>query len=240
MSATKAGSLLTPLMLSWVAMSIVGGRQLLKLGYRAITLAGFVIMTAGFVMLGTFGRETTVYWLYLDLVMIGSGLGLTMLTLLIAVQQAVERHQLGVATSLSQFSRAIGGAFGVAIMGAVLTSGLATQLQRAAVNNSSVLTVEQAATFASNPNALIDPAARATLPAATLPILQEAMAGAVRPVFWVGAAVCVLSFFAALMLPKRRRDETSTEASEDCGETMLMAEQTTINARNQPSAEDKQ
>jgi hypothetical protein len=70
-----------------------------------------------------FERETPRFWLYLDLVLIGAGLGLTMLTLLIAVQQAVERTKLGVATSLNQFSRAIGGAFGVAIMGAVLTAG---------------------------------------------------------------------------------------------------------------------
>ena len=41
MTATQAGSLITPLMLSWVTMSIVGGRLLLKIGYRAITIVGF-------------------------------------------------------------------------------------------------------------------------------------------------------------------------------------------------------
>jgi predicted MFS family arabinose efflux permease len=40
MTATEAGSLLTPLMLSWVSMSVVGGRLLLRIGYRAITIAG--------------------------------------------------------------------------------------------------------------------------------------------------------------------------------------------------------
>ena len=237
MTATKAGSLLTPLMLSWVTMSIVGGRLLLEIGYRVITIVGFIVMTVGFVMMSTFGRETSQYLLYLDLVLIGSGLGLTMLTLLIAVQQAVERTQLGVATSLNQFSRAIGGAFGVAIMGAVLTAGLASQLTKVATVPGSTITTKQAAEFASNPNALIDPVARAELSPDTLTILQQAMAAAIHPVFWVGAAVCVLALFACLLMPKRRSESDEHKASDDCGETMLMAEQTTINARNQPSAE---
>ncbi len=235
MTATKAGSLLTPLMLSWVSMSIVGGRLFLRLGYRTMTIAGFIVMTIGFVTLSTFGRESAPFLLYIYLVLIGAGLGLTMLTLLIAVQQAVERSQLGTATSLNQFSRAIGGAFGVAVMGAILTAGLATQLQKAAVGESAILTSEQAAAFASNPNALIEPQARAVLPVETLTVLQEAMAAAIHPVFWSGAVVCLLALLSVFMLPKRREEPESA----DCGEKMLMAEQTTINARNQPTATDE-
>lgn len=235
MTATQAGSLLTPLMLSWVSMSIIGGRLLLKVGFKSITLAGFIVMTVGFVMLAVFRRDTPSVWLYVDLVLIGCGLGLTMLTLLIAVQQAVQRTQLGVATSLNQFSRAIGGAFGVAIMGAVLTSGLASNLRNAANVPNSQITVEQSAAFASNPNALIEPKARAALPAETLAVLQESMTMAVHPVFWVGAIVCIIAFFVALFLPPRLK-ENLHDTSEDCGETMLMAEQTTINARNQPDS----
>lgn len=237
MSATKAGSLLTPLMLSWVSMSVVGGRLLLKFQYRTITIIGFIVMTSGFVLLSTFQRETPHNWLYLYLVLIGAGLGLTMLTLLIAVQQAVERSQLGIATSLNQFSRAIGGAFGVAVMGAVLTAGLSTQLLRTASGENSVLTVQQADSFASNPNALIDPGSKASLPPGILPVLQDSMAVAMHPVFWVGAAMCVLALFSAFWLPKRRGEADAREAAENCGETMLMAEQTMINARNQPSVE---
>lgn len=239
MTATQAGSLLTPLMLSWVTMSIIGGRVLLRVGYRPMTIGGFVVMTTGFVFLAMFGRQTPQYFLYFDLVLIGSGLGMTMLTLLIAVQQAVERPLLGSVTSLNQFSRAIGGAFGVAIMGAVLTAGLSSQLLRSANDASSVITPEQAAVYASNPNALIDPAARSTLPPATLNVLQEAMAAAVRPVFWVGVVVCFLALLVALALPKKGRAFDAPEAQEDCGESMLMAEHTTINARNQPVASDR-
>ena len=235
-TATQAGSLLTPLMLSWITMSIIGGRLLLKTGFRAITLVGFVILTIGFIFLAMFGRETARVWLYVDLVLIGAGLGLTMLTLLIAVQQAVERTKLGVATSLNQFSRAIGGAVGVAIMGAVLTAGLATQLKNAAINGNSSLTVERAAALAANPNALIDPQARAALPKDILGILQNAMAMSIHKVFWVGAVLSFLALLVALFLPKQQEDEVHKTDS-DCGEKMYMAQQTTINARNQPTAD---
>ncbi len=160
-----------------------------------------------------------------------------MLTLLIAVQQAVERTQLGVATSLNQFSRAIGGAFGVAIMGAVFTAGLSSQIQKAASVPNSIISAEQAVEFASNPNALIEPSVRAHLPAETLDILQHSMAGAMHPVFWVGAGVCVLALFVTFLMPRRR--EGIPQSDSNAGETMIMAEQTTINARNQPAADSE-
>ena len=235
-TATEAGSLLTPLMLSWVLMSIIGGRVLLKVGYRSIALVGFVVLTIGFIFLALFQRETPIFWLYFDLVLIGAGLGLTMLTLLIAVQQAVERAKLGVATSLNQFSRAIGGAFGVAIMGAFLTAGLAAQLNNAAQSGATSLTAEQAAAFASNPNALIEPTAKAALAPEILDVLQQAMANSIHSVFWVAAILSALAFLVTLLLPKINVAESVHRTDDDAGEKMLMAEQTTINARNQPDS----
>jgi EmrB/QacA subfamily drug resistance transporter len=239
LTATEAGSLLTPLMLSWVLMSVVGGRLLLKVGYRTITIIGFVILTVGFVLLALFQRETARFWLYVDLVLIGAGLGLTMLTLLIAVQQVVDRTKLGVATSLNQFSRAIGGAFGVAIMGAFLTAGLAAELDKAARNGNNNLTVERAAEFAANPNALIDPQAKADLPDGTLGVLQTAMATSIHRVFWIGGGFSLLALLVTFLLPLQiGKSENLPEDETDFanGEKMLMAEQTTINARNEPTA----
>lgn len=232
-TATEAGSLLTPLMLSWITMSIIGGRVILKTGFRSITIIGFAVLTVGFVMLALFQIDTPRYWLYIDLVLIGMGLGLTMLTLLIAVQQAVERTKLGVATSLNQFSRAIGGAFGVAIMGVFLTAGLAGELNKAAQNGNPFLSVEQAAEFASNPNALIEPQAKANIPKETLEILQNSMATSVHRVFWVAAILSALAFFVVFLLPKEEKTEIH-QTDGDVGEKTLMAQQTTINQRNQP------
>ena len=226
-TATAAGSLLTPLMLSWVSMSIIGGRLMLTIGYRLLTIVGYGALTLGFVMLAMFDRDTNRVFLYLDLIIIGIGLGSSMLTLLIAVQQAVDKSKLGVATSLNQFSRSIGGAVGVAVMGAVLTASLAGQLNKAA--DKGQLTKVQAEEFASNPNALIEPSAKASVPAETLAVLQSSLAKAIHPVFWAGAVMAGLGLLVVLFLPGEKPDEEPID-----GERLIMAEQTTINARNQP------
>jgi len=241
-TATEAGSLLTPLMLSWVTLSVIGGRLLLKLGYRSISIAGFILLTIGFIFLALVGRETARIWLYADLILIGSGLGLTMLTLLIAVQQAVNKTQLGVATSLNQFSRSIGGAFGVAVMGAVLSAGLVTNLNAAVEKN--ILSPTQAEAFAANPNALIDPQAQAALPAGSLDVLRDAMAMSIHKVFWVGAILSALSLFVILFLPRSGEENAESITAEDlpspkCGERMVMAEFTRLDSESEPSAAAK-
>lgn len=241
-TATEAGSFLTPLLLSWVGMSVIGGRLLLKLGYRPICIIGFALLTLGFILLSTYERDSTRLWLYLDLILIGSGLGLTMLTLLIAVQQSVPRTQLGIATSLNQFSRSIGGAVGVAVMGAVLSAGLASQLNKVAQRGDSLLQPERAAELAANPNALIDPQAQATLPAGVLDLLREALETAIHNVFWVGTVLAGLAFLVSFYLP--REGESNPESlSEDkysaaTGELMVLAELTTTDPDHEPCRGD--
>ncbi|HKG12534.1 MAG TPA: MFS transporter, partial [Pyrinomonadaceae bacterium] len=239
-TATEAGSLLTPLMLSWVGLSIIGGRLMLRVGYRAMTVAGLAVLTLGFVLLSNYQRATPRVWLYVDLVLIGAGLGMTMLTLLIAVQQAVSRAQLGVATSLNQFSRSIGGAVGVAIMGAVLTAGLASHLQSAARAGTGHLTEERAAELASNPNALIDPEARASLTPEVLDTLQDAMARSIQKVFWVGTALAALALLVSLWLPRAGAPGVEPPTEDTCcaetGERMVIAEFATLEPEDEPVA----
>ena len=229
-TATEAGSLLTPLMLTWVTMSVIGGRLLLRVGYKPITIVGYAALTVGFILLAMIDRGTNPIWLYANLMMIGAGLGFSMLTLLIAVQQAVEKSKLGIATSLNQFSRSIGGAIGVAVLGAVLTASLNTELRKSATADGP-LSEQQAIEFASNPNALIEPEAKASVPAETLVVLQTALARAIHPVFWVGAFMAGLGLLVVLFLPAEKEEEEQLPVE---GERLIMAEQTTINARNQP------
>ena len=239
-TATEAGSLLTPLMLSWVGMSVVGGRLLLRVGYRPTTIAGFVLLTLGFVLLSTYQRETARVWLHVDLILIGAGLGLTMLTLLIAVQQAVTSAQLGIATSLNQFSRSIGGAVGVAVMGAVLSAGLAARLDEVARGDAGVLTPERAAELSANPNALVDPQAQAALPPGALGALRDALAGSIHNVFWVGTAFSALALLVSFYLPRASERAGAAPPEEACsaeaGERMMMAELTTIDPEHEPVA----
>ena len=205
-NATEAGTFLMPLMLSWVFSSIIGGRLLIRVGSRSLVVAGLVLMFAGFAALATFTRATPRAVIIGELILIGAGLGLTMLTLLIASQHSVPREQLGITTSLNQFSRSIGGTVGVALLGAFLTAGLAQ--------------------FSANPNALINAEARAHIPVAELLALQGALQGTLRTIFAVCAMVVILALVAAVSLPASRVGAHA--------ERMVMAEMTTIDSEHEP------
>lgn len=123
-TAREAGAVLTPLLLGWVSMSIVTGRMLPRVGFRPFILAGLTCVSGGFIGLATVRTDSPMWVLHVYLGLMGIGMGMTMLSLLLAVQSSVSREQLGVATSLGQFTRSIGGAVGVAVMGAVVAASL--------------------------------------------------------------------------------------------------------------------
>lgn len=123
-SATAAGQILTPLYLMWVLSSIVAARVLFRVGPRACTVTGIVAVFVACALLPWTAGHPSRIWVFADIALMGAGLGCSMFALLLAVQHSVERSQLGLATSLNMFARSIGGAVGVALMGAILASGL--------------------------------------------------------------------------------------------------------------------
>lgn len=125
-SATQAGSVLTPMLLGWVTLSVVTGRVLPRIGYRGMVTLGQLLVTAGFFGLLAMSHDSSIWMIYADLTVMGTGMGMTMLPLILAQQNAVTPERLGTVTSLGQFSRSIGGALGVAMMGAVMAASLGT------------------------------------------------------------------------------------------------------------------
>jgi len=123
-SATSAGQILTPIYLMWVLASIVAARLLLRVGARASTVAGTAAVFVSFTALPWLAVGSSRAVVFADMGLMGTGLGFAMLSLLLTVQHSVLRTELGVATSLNLFARSIGGAVGVAIMGAILAAGL--------------------------------------------------------------------------------------------------------------------
>ena len=124
-TATEAGQVLTPLFLGWVVMSIAGARFTVRLGYRRLAVAGCAMLTLGFVGLTTLNADSGRGTVLVAGFLMGSGMGLSMLSVLLAVQHGVAREHLGLATSLNQFSRSVGAAIGVAALGALMARGLA-------------------------------------------------------------------------------------------------------------------
>ena len=131
MSATAAGFVLMPFVLGWVAMSIVSARLVLRIGYRAPVVAGMACLAAAFLLLMRWAPGLTQTVAMRDALLGGIGMGLTFVPMLLSVQSAVARSDLGAATSLTQFLRTIGGAVGLSVMGAVMVRRLASGLPMA-------------------------------------------------------------------------------------------------------------
>lgn len=124
-SATSAGTVLTPLMLSWIAASMVAGQIVSRTGRsRPILLLGPPIMAVGFALLATMGADASTGVATRNVAIVGLGIGLMMQTLIVVVQDAAPRHLQGVATASAQFARWIGSLIGVALMGAIVAARL--------------------------------------------------------------------------------------------------------------------
>jgi EmrB/QacA subfamily drug resistance transporter len=128
LSATGAGSMLTPQMLSWVLASIVGSRLLLRVGYRSVSVVGMALLVAGAFLMTRVAVAPSTLLVVLSLALMGSGMGLAMPAFLIAVQNSVRRDMLGTATSTLTFSRNIGATVGVSVMGAILATRVTANL----------------------------------------------------------------------------------------------------------------
>ena len=241
-TATEAGVLLTPFLLGWVVMAVVGGRLMLNIGYRPTVLAGLMVQVISFAFLATFSGNTPRWELLADMALMGAGMGLVMFSLLITMQNSVARSQLGIATSLNQFSRSIGQTVGVAVMGTVMTISLSAHL--ADIQRTSGLRAEEVAKVVHNSSELIDPISRAHLKPELLKAMQTALAGALHNVFLTGAAFAVLALLSGFWLPAGRI-EVETEAAREAEsiprtlaecERLLMAEMTTIDPDHEPDA----
>ena len=204
-TATQAGQVLTPLFLGWVGTSVLGARLTVQVGYRRVAFSGVVLITAGFGGLTSLDAASTQTPLLASCFVIGAGMGFAMLSLLLAVQHGVERSQLGIATSLNQFSRSIGAASGVAAMGTLMTRRLA---------------------------GLDLAGGAATLNAAALtPAVRGQFASGLHDVFLAGTVAAGAALIATLFLPKIDFAQGVPAGS---GERLIAAEMTNLEPDDEP------
>jgi MFS family permease len=198
-SATNSGEILVPMLLAMVVSSIGSGQLISRTGrYKVILLGGLALMAAGYLMITTFDINTTNQTLVEAMILIGLGLGCTMQTYTLVVQNSVSRADLAVATSATQLSRSMGSALGLAIMGTILTQGLATGMAK--YLPASVLQKFQASGSGASTGSVFDPTQLAHLPAAIAAGIRHGLSDALHPVFVAGLAMIVLAFVATLFI----------------------------------------
>ena len=116
-----SGLLLVPLTLSLALSAMVTGRRIARTGHLTrYPKRGLALATAAFLALAM-GVQFAPTWAVLAMIMLaGFGLGSVMPPTQIIVQTAGGQHALGRAVASMAVSRAMGGALGVAIVGALL------------------------------------------------------------------------------------------------------------------------
>ncbi|HEX2118259.1 MAG TPA: MDR family MFS transporter [Acidimicrobiales bacterium] len=131
-SATNSGLLLLPLMVGLLGASMTSGQIISRTGrYKVFPVAGCGIAAVAMYLLSTMGTETSQATVTGFMIVLGIGIGLTMQTLVLAVQNAVDRRELGVATSSVSFFRSMGGSVGVALFGALFNNLLGNRIGEA-------------------------------------------------------------------------------------------------------------
>jgi EmrB/QacA subfamily drug resistance transporter len=204
-SPTASGLQLTPLMAGVLVTSIASGQLISRFGrYRPFPIVGTAVMTVGLLLLSRLNVDTPLWRTSASMLVLGLGLGMVMQVLVLAVQNAVDYRDLGVATSGSTLFRSMGGAIGVSLFGAIFSNRLQAELAGAF---SSATTVPSAA----------NPAAIDRLPAAIHALYVAAFASAIRPVFLVAAGVSAVAFALTWLL--REVPLRKTVAADGVGET---------------------
>jgi EmrB/QacA subfamily drug resistance transporter len=127
-SPTAAGLMISPMMGGVIVASIGGGRLVSYTGrYKALVTAGLMAAAFSFATLAWSARSGgSAVMGEVILAVLGLGIGVSFPNLTTAIQNAVERADLGAATATSAFFRSLGGAVGVAVSGAILTARLQT------------------------------------------------------------------------------------------------------------------
>jgi MFS family permease len=192
-TAIDAGLIVLPMSLSWPVGSVVGGRIILRAGYYSAAVVGSALLIVGCSMLLLLSRDATVAIAMASAFVIGLGMGLTMPSMVISVQNAVEWRNRGIATASTQFFRTIGGAIGVAIMGAILTRSMTQRLAE-------IPGVPPGAVA----DDLLTRETRATLGPEILDAMQRALASSLHEIFYVVVIAAIAAFTIVLFFPKGR------------------------------------
>ncbi|MFD0546052.1 MFS transporter [Streptomyces mexicanus] len=126
---TSSSLFTVPLAIGLVLFSTSGGMWISRFGrYRMVLVIGNVLCTLALALLGTLGTHTPSWVIAVDLFLLGSGLGGLMQVSVLAVQNSVQAHQLGVATTSVRFLGRMGQALGTALLGVLLKSAFDSRL----------------------------------------------------------------------------------------------------------------
>ena len=205
MSPTASGLQMVPLMGGTLTTSILAGQIASRTGrYKMFPIIGTAMMTLALLLISQMTTQTSTFTASLYMLLLGLGLGFVMQMLIVAVQNAVDYRDLGVATSNAILFRFIGGSLGTALLGAILATGLNKNLTRLLpAGDDGISTLGS-----------ISPQTLTELSPSLRAIYAQSFVASLGTVFLVAAAVAFIGLLLSFLLPERRLRETIAAATE--------------------------
>lgn len=132
MTPSQAGLMLIPMVLALAATSIVVGRLVRRTGHTKIfMIVGAAIQTVGLLGFALVTSDTPLWYVGLDMVLAGIGLGTSGNVVLLMLQNSVDFSRLGVASASGSFFRSIGATTGTAVLLSILFTRAGTTISGA-------------------------------------------------------------------------------------------------------------
>ena len=193
-SATEAGLLTLPMIAGLFVASTVVGQLISRYGrWKPYLVGGGISLVVGLLLQGSIMGADTPYWeLAVSMALVGIGVGATQQNLVLAVQNQVALRDMGAASSTVAFFRSLGGAAGVAALGALLSG----QVSSSITSGLTAIGVPASATSSSGgqiPNL-------ATLPEPIRVVVENAYGDSVALMFLVAAPLALIALVAILFL----------------------------------------
>jgi EmrB/QacA subfamily drug resistance transporter len=128
-SPVQAGAMFLPMTVLIVVIAPIAGKFADKFGSRWLVGGGMALLAVMLLYYSTLDEHTTFYGLLPGLLIGGFGMSLTMTPTTAAAMSAVAADKAGIGSAVLNSSRQVGGSLGIAVMGAIVASGISTSLR---------------------------------------------------------------------------------------------------------------
>ncbi|MET1155019.1 MFS transporter [Arthrobacter sp.] len=219
---TEAGLLTLPMIAGNLIGSVVSGMLISRTGkWKRYLIAGAVLLIGGLGLAGSMDHTTDLWLTGMYTAILGTGLGLLMQNLVLAVQNTVQAKDIGTASASVAFFRSVGGAIGVSVLGAVLGN----RVKDLAVEGLAAAGIHVPAGSSGASMDLKD------MPAPIRDIMRAAYGDAIAEVFLISAIVGIVALVAILFIKERPLRRTVDVRPEPAGESAADAAMATAAAQ---------
>lgn len=200
-SPLKAASMLIPVTLVQTASSTLSGLFVTWRGrYREPLIFGYSMWALGIGLHSSLSPSSSLAMQLGYAVLTGFGAGQTFQPSLIAIQAGVSKEHMAVITGVRSFIRDIGGTFGLAVAGTIISKSVRDTLAQAVEKGHTNLSTVQVEMILKDPTRVIF--AKNELPSTTADMIHtlvlSAYLRAFRRVFYLGTALGVSTFLVAI------------------------------------------